>query len=83
MTRIILGDLCLELAAKTNFRQKQLFVYKSLFTLLGHMTNFVVPENLTRLIYALKRPTRRFLTKVPTIQQQFKELEVRAMLART
>ena len=41
MRRIIQGDLSLELTAKTNFRPKQLFVYESLFTLLGHMTNFV------------------------------------------
>ena len=60
MTRIILGDLCLELAVKTNYRQKQLFVYKTLFTLHGHMTTFVNKsrdKNYTRLyktIYALK-----------------------------
>ena len=41
MTWFILGNLCLELAVKTNYRQNQLFVYKTLFTLLGHMTNFV------------------------------------------
>ena len=57
MTRTILGDLCLELAAKTNFRQKQLFVYKNLFTLLGHMTNFVYKshdKNYTRLFMPWK-----------------------------
>ena len=55
---IIQGDLCLEkpfeLAAKTNFRQKQLFVYKTLFTLLGHMTNFVYKSH-------DKNYTRRFM----------------------
>ena len=74
---IIQGDLCLEkpfeLAAKTNFRQKQLFVYKNLFTLLGHMTNFVYQKSwqeLYKAIYALKRLTRRFFSKsLKTIQQ--------------
>merc|ERR1712018_1096082 len=34
---VIQGDLCLERLT----RRFQLFVYKRLFTLLGHMTNFV------------------------------------------
>ena len=57
MTRIILGNLCLELAVKTNYRQKQLFVYKTLFTLHGHMTTFVYKsrdKNYTRRFMPLK-----------------------------
>ena len=83
MTRIILGDLCLELAVKTNNCQKQLFVYKTLFTLLGHMTNFVYKshdKNYTRRFMPWKGLQGDFWVKWWRWLQQFKFLEVRAVL---
>ena len=57
-------------------------VNKSLFTLLGHMSNFVYKsrdKNYTRRVYyALKRLTRRFFEKLKTTSstiQQIKSLE--------
>ena len=87
MTRIVLWNLCLELAVKTIYRQKQLFVYKTLFTLHGDMTTFVYKsrdKNYTRRFMPLKClqcHTRLDVQQHNTIQ--FKFLEVRAVPART
>ena len=85
MTRIILGYLCLELTVKTNYCQKQLFVYKTLFTLLGHMTNFVYKshdKNYTRRFMPWKGLQGDFSKNLvnTTTTIQFKSLEVRAVL---
>ena len=88
ITIIILGNLCLELAVKTNYRQKQLFVYKTLFTLLGHMTNFVYKshdKNYTRRFMPWKGLQGDFSLNFQqqyNTTQQFKSYEVRTMLAR-
>ena len=74
MARIVQDDLCLELAAKTNFRPKQLFVYKHLFILLGHMTHFVYKshgKNYTRRFMPWKRLQGDFEQKFQQQQQQY------------
>ena len=71
MTRIVLWNLCLELAVKTIYRQKQLFVYKTLFTLHGDMTTFVYKsrdKNYTRRFMPLKGLQGDFEQK---FQQQY------------